>query len=308
MKRIALTFATLAAVLVLGACSGATTYVGLPAASPWNTFDTVVASSHTDLTVVTVGSNISATLSTPGETFTVCTSDQGGFYALCRQHVDCLPPGPAAECAAQAPSGATNVGTAGQIFTGYDVGVTLNRPAFTAGGVQIQSETAGTLGAISLTVDGRTTLNIGAGFSDGLIQGPTLNSLALGFPTEFVDDFSGLVLDPHWPDFGAGYVCTDGTTTSCDPNVSAENVAALCQADPDEIAFRTNGSTGPVSVLCGTVTVNINVNAPFESEGACISTLKQQRCSGLTGNAKATCNHAQIGVCQASFNVHSAHN
>ena len=46
----------------------------------------------------------------------------------------------------------------------------------------------------------------------------------------------------------------------------------------------------------------------FASEGDCISSLKAQRCSGLKGQAKAACNHAQIGICHATFNVPSAHN
>ena len=307
MKRIALTLVTLSAVLALGACNGAITSVGLPAASPWNTFETVVGSPYDDITVATVGSDISASIETIGETFAVCTSDQGGFFATCNND-ECTPPGPEAECAAQAPPGATNVGFGGQFPNIYGVGVTLDRPAFTAGGVQLQSETAGIVGAIAVTVDGGTTLNIGAGFSEGLIPGPTADNLLGGFPTEYLDDFSSLVLDPAWPDFGNGYICTDGTTTSCDPNVSAEGVAAVCGSGPDAIVFRTNEPTGPVSVLCGSVTVNINVNPPFETVGDCISTLKQQRCSGVTGKAKAACNHAQIGVCHATFNVPSAHN
>jgi hypothetical protein len=40
--------------------------------------------------------------------------------------------------------------------------------------------------------------------------------------------------------------------------------------------------------------------------GDCISQRKAT-CNGLTGQDRKTCNHAQIGVCQATFNVPSAH-
>lgn len=305
MKRTAFAFVFLSAALALGACSGTITSVGVPADSPWNTLTTVVTSPYDDLTVVTVGSDISATIP-DAEQIAVCTSDQGGFYAVC-DSPGC--PDPVAECVAEAVNtDLTNVGSDGQVPFVYGIEVTLDRPAFAAGGVQLQSVTAGTVGAIALTVDGGTTLNIGAGFSEGLIQGPTIDLLTgPGVPFELLDDFAALTLGPAWPDFGEGYVCTDGTTTSCDPSLSLENVAALCDNDTDVIAFRTNGATGPISVLCGAVTVNINVNSPFASAGECITSRKQQECSGLTGKAKAACNHAQIGVCQASFNIPSAH-
>ena len=306
MKRTVFSFVTLAAAFALGACNGSITSIGVPAASPWNSIDSVVSSPYDDLTVVAVGSDISASIFA-SEQYAVCTSDQGGFFAIC-DDPGCTPPGPAAECVSQAPSGATNVGFDGQLPFVYGMNVALNRPAFTAGGVQLQSVTGGTLGAIAFTIDGGTTLNISAGFSEGLIQGPTVENGTFDFPTEYIDDFSAIVLSPTWPDFGFGYVCTDGTTTSCDPGVSAENVAAVCQNNPDLIAIRTTEATGPVSVLCGSVTVNLNIAPPFESVGQCISTLKQQECSGLKGKDKAACNHAQIGVCHASFNVPSAHN
>lgn len=308
MKRVAFALAISSAALLLGACNGSVTSVSLPAASPWDNFQTIVASPHDDLTVATVGSDLAATISNP-EQFAVCSSDQGGFFAFCGSSVGCAPDGPEAECAAQAPAGATNVAFTGQLPFAYGVGVTLNRPAFNAGGVQIQSTTAGTLGAIAMNINGGTTLNIGVGFSEGLISGPNTGSGGSGpfpIPSEYLDDFSLILLSPNWEDFGDGYVCTDGTTTSCDPDVSPEGVAAVCLNDG--LALRTNESTGPVTVLCGDVTVNTNVNPDFDSVGQCISTLKQQQCSGLTGKAKAACNHAQIGVCHATFNVPSAHN
>jgi len=300
MKRAVLSFVMLSAVLALAACNGTITSIGVPATSPWENFVTFVASPYDDLTVVTVGSDISGGILSV-QRFAVCTSDQGGFFALCDDN-DCTSPGPAAECVNEAPVGATNVAFQGQLPFVYGLEVALDRPAFTSGGVQLQSVTAGTVGAIAITIDGGSSLNIGAGFSEGLIPGPAADE-TFGV----ADDFAVLGLDPIWPDFGPGFICTDGTTTSCDPDVSPDNVAALCLANPDVLLFRTNAGTGPLSLACGTVTVNIDINPPFDTVGECISTLKDQWCGGLTGKAKAACNHAQIGVCHASFNVPSAH-
>jgi hypothetical protein len=285
--------------LALAGCNGATTSIGVPAASPWNQIQTVVASPYDDLTVVTVGSNISAGFfgAQPGA---VCTSDQGGFFAIC-DGPGCTPPGPLAECLADAPGGATNVGFSGDLPILYGLGVALDRPSFTAGGVQLVSTTAGTVGAIAIEI-GSSTLDIGAAFSDGLIPGPAFDSQYEAF-----DDFTIIGLGPAWEDFGPGYVCTDGTTTSCDPSVAIDGVMAICDSG-DNLLFRTNAISAPVSLTCGTVTVNLNVNPPFDTVGQCVSTLKAQHCSGLKGKAKAACNHAQIGVCHAAFNVPSSHN
>lgn len=284
--------------LALAACNGATTSIGLPAASPWNDIQTIVASPFDDLTVVTVGSDISAGIFGI-EQGAVCTSDQGGFFAFC-DNPGCTPPGPLAECIDDAPGGATTVGFS--VLTNlYGVDVLLDRPAFTAGGVQLQSVTAGTVGAIAIEI-GAGTLSIGAGFSEGLIPGPAFDSTFEAF-----DDFTLIGLAPAWGDFGDGHICTDGTTTSCDPDVGPEGVLAACQGS-DLLLFRTNAISAPYSLTCGSVTVDINVNPPFDTVGQCISTLQAQHCSGLTGKAKAACNHAQIGVCHATFNVPSSHN
>ncbi|MEE8525934.1 MAG: hypothetical protein V3T72_18515 [Thermoanaerobaculia bacterium] len=40
---------------------------------------------------------------------------------------------------------------------------------------------------------------------------------------------------------------------------------------------------------------------PFASLGECISTWIQERCSGLTGRARAVCNHAQQAECELLF-------
>lgn len=284
---------------LLGACNGAVTSINLPAASPWTAFATIVASPYDDVTVVTVGSDLSADI-VESERGVVCTSDQGGFFAFC-DDATCTSPGPLAECINEAPASATNVDSVGLTYL-YGVAVELNRPAFTAGGIQLDSLAGGTLGAIAIEVGAGSQLNIGAAFSEGLISGPAIDSTF-----EAYDDFTFLELLPAWEDFGSGYLCTDGTTTSCDPDVAADDVLAGCESG-DYLLFRNNNVTAPYSVTCGGVTVNINVTPPFDTVGECISTLKAQRCGGLHGKAKAACNHAQIGICHATFNVPSSHN
>ncbi|HEX4952413.1 MAG TPA: hypothetical protein VF017_03325 [Thermoanaerobaculia bacterium] len=296
-RSLLLALALVAGVVMVG-CNGATTSIGLPAASPWNTIQTVLTSPYDDLTVVTTGSNISAGLfdSAPGA---VCTSDQGSFFVFC-DNAGCNPPGPLAECINEAPSEATNVGFEGSLPILYGLGVSLDRPAFTAGGVEIQSVANGTVGAIAIQI-GNGTLDIGAAFNEGLLPAPPFNS-----DFEAFDSFTLLALGPSWEDFGNGYVCTDGTTTSCNPDDGPEGVLALCEFG-DFLLFRVNAVAAPVSLTCGSVTVNLNVNPPFDTVGECISTLKAQKCAGLKGSAKAACNHAQIGVCHAAFNVPSSH-
>lgn len=289
---------TLAAVgLALSACNGTVSRIGVPAASPWNQFGTTLVSPHDDLTVVTTGSDIAASIVNETAPFASCTSDQGPFPVTCSTAATC-----AADCAANAPSGATGVGL-GEIRYLYGVVIELNRPAFTAGGVQFESAAAGTVGAIAVTIGG-SGLSVGAGFSEGLVPGPAINP-----EFEVFDDFGALVMAPDWPDFGAGYLCTDGTT-NCDPG-SPTNLIALCTegvASDDGLIFRVNADPGAYSLTCGSVPVNLDINPPFASVGECISTLKAQRCGGLKGKAKAACNHAQIGVCHATFNVPSSHN
>lgn len=286
--------------LALAGCNGSTTSIGVPAASPWNDIATIVASPFDDLTVVTVGSDLSASIFL-GQPGAICTSDQGGFFVAC-DNPGCTPPGPLAECITEAPVGATNVGFSGNLTNLYGLNVLLDRPAFAAGGVQLESATVGTVGAIAIEIGAGPSLNIGAAFNDGLIPGPAFDEQFEAF-----DDFTVLGLAPAWADFGDGHICLDGTTTSCDPDDGPENVLAACQGG-DTLVFRTNAISAPYALTCGTVTVNVNVNPPFDSVGECISTLKQQHCSGLKGKAKAACNHAQIGICHAAFNVPSSHN
>ncbi len=124
---------------------------------------------------------------------------------------------------------------------------------------------------------GGAGLSVGAGFSDGLIPGPSSDPAV-----EVFDNFGFLGMSPNWINFGPGYVCADGTTASCNPDLSPENVVALCldgggPFGDDALIFRVNANPGSYALNCGTVPVNFDLNPPFSSVGQCISTLKAQR-------------------------------
>lgn len=276
--------------LALAACNGTISSIGVPADSPWTVFSTLFQSPHDDLTVVSTGSNVTAELLNAGAG-AVCDSDQGHFPASCATSTCGV-----ADCEAAAPEGATNVSFVDQRFI-YGLVMTLDRPAFTAGGVEVASATAGTQGAISLTVSPGSGLSIGAGFTDGLV--PMSGDQLLTF-----DDAGTLLLRPQWEDFGPGWVCTDGTST-CDPESDPDEVVALCGNEPpnDQVSFRVDAPPGTYSFTCGSVPVTLSLDAAeFASAGACISSLTAQNCSGLRGQARASCVIAQIGICRAKFN------
>ncbi len=285
-------------VLALTACNGTISSIGVPASSPWNQFSTYLTSPYDDLTVVTTGSNITSELSPPSPV-ALCDSDQGKFIGECHSDSTCGLP----QCENSAPEGATNV-TFVEPHYMYSLIMTLDRPAFTAGGIELESATAGTLGAIGLTVSSESGLSVGAGFAEGLV--PTSSE-----PSGF-DDMGSLIMTPAWPDFANGWVCADGTSTSCTlseeslPNLVAE---CLSQETGDIFAFRIDAAPGTYSLTCGSVPVTLTLTAPntYESAGDCIDALKAERCAGLRGQDRAACNHAQIGICHATFNIPSAH-
>jgi hypothetical protein len=290
----------LLASLALGACNGTISSIGVPAASPWTNFETGFMSPLDDLTVVTTGSNITASLILPPGAIELCNSDQGKFLRFCSGG-----PGTCglSNCQAQAPSGATNVTFVSQEFL-YQLNMSLDRPAFSAGGVELVSTSAGTQGAIALTLDSGSGLSVGAGFTAGLIPVPSTSS---SDPTNLALDDAGLLLmGPHWPDFGTGFVCADGTTTSCNPDATTDGVVAACNTSPDPtvpdgLAFRVDATPGPYTLTCGSVPVNLTINPTFASSGDCISGLIAQHCGNLLGQARASCNHSQQSVCRTLF-------
>jgi hypothetical protein len=299
MKRSLFFVILLLMVLALTACNGTISSIGVPASSPWTQFSTILTSPHNDLTVVTTGSNITSELADPSPT-ALCDSDQGKFMASCSGACSLT------TCQDNSPEGATNVVFVEQDFV-YGLIIRLDRPAFTAGGVELESATAGTLGAISLTVSPESGLSVGAGFTEGLIPTPS------GDPNfSQIDDAAILIMTPGWADFASGWVCADGTTTSCNPETSFENVVSFCgdNGATDMLFFRVDAAPATYSMTCGVVPLTLTLTAPntYESAGDCIATLKAERCAGLTGQNRAACNRSQIGICHATFNVPSAHN
>jgi len=290
----------LLAALALGACNGTISSIGVPAASPWSQFATGFMSPHDDLTVVTTGSNITATL-VPNGIIALCNSDQGKFLRPCNSTPGTCVADP--DCTTNPPAGATNITLVSQEFS-YILGMALDRPAFTAGGVEVTSSSAGTQGAIALTVSSGSGLSVGAGFTAGLI--PTPSTSSSDSSTAFFDDLGTLAMGPHWSDFGDGYVCADGTTTSCNPNSGPDGVVAACQPIPqpgfeDGLVFRVDATPGPYTLTCGSVPISLTINPAFASNGDCVSSLIAQRCGSLKGQARAACNHSQQSVCNAIF-------
>jgi hypothetical protein len=296
LTKILLPCCLLLAGLALTACNGTVSSIGVPASSPWNTFGTHFFSPHDDLTVVTTGSNITADLQPTG-TIAQCNSDQGNFIGFCNTSVCGL-----SDCVSSAPAGATNVTFVSQRF-GYGLTMQLDRSAFSAGGIEVESASAGTLGAIALTVSPGSGLSVGAGFTQGLV--PTTSGYYGNYPE--LDDFGALAMSPSWADFGPGQLCLDGTT-NCGPSTGPQNLLAACSneafaPDTDGLVFRVDAPPGGYSLTCGSVPVSLTINPAFASVGDCISSLKAQRCDGLKGQARASCVHAQISVCHATFNV-----
>jgi hypothetical protein len=281
-------------ILALTACAGTITSIGVPASSPWNQFQTSFMSPHDDLTVVTTGSNITAGLQ-PNGVLALCNSDQGQFLRPCNISAPVCQLG---DCTISPPDGSTNVTLKSHEFN-YVLTMSLNRPAFSAGGVEVDSSSAGTVGAVALTLGSGSGLSVGAGFSAGLIPLHSTDS-----STVVNDDLGGLAMQPHWADFGSGVLCSDGTT-NCDPGDPTFGVLAECGPfeGGDVLLFRVDAQPGTYSLACGSVPLSVTINPPFASVGDCISSLKAQRCAGLTGQDRASCNHAQISVCHATFNV-----
>ncbi len=287
--------------LALGACNGTISSIGVPAASPWSSFTTEVLSPHDDLTVVTTGSHISASINAT-DSPALCNSDQGKYIVACSTPVSCG----LAECQAGAPAGSTGV-TFVSRETGYLLGISLDRPAFSAGGVELVSASAGTQGAIAVTVDSAAGLSVGAGFTSGLIPAPSTSATDPNGHTLQFDDAAALTMSPQWDAFGAGQLCSDGTSTSCNPAVSPDGVLAACIPDSsfsegaDTLIFRVDAPPNAYSLTCGSVPINLTINPTFASHGDCVSSLLAQHCGALKSQARAACNHAQQSVCRTLF-------
>jgi hypothetical protein len=293
MKRTLFSFVLLSAVLLFAGCAGTVSSVSFPAASPWTDLTTSLLSPTDDLVAVASGAGVEANL-TPGGTPVGPFLSPSAVVACggaTPYTVNCLD----RACDAQATCGADPV--IGKRFA-YLLSAHLDRSLFTSGGVQIQDGSGGTQMGLSINA-GSTggSFDVAAGFSEGLIPGAQFSDY---------DDTGGIALTPHWDDFApgtiSGQVCSNG--------VCGTQTIATCGLDPigDTLRYLTAAQPGTYTGTCGTVPVNLTINPQFSSVGQCISSLKAARCGGLKGQAKAACNHAQIGVCHATFNVPSSHN
>ncbi len=275
--------------LALAGCNGTVSSVSFPAAAPWETMFTGILSPTDDLVALPSGAGVTAEL-LPG--FIV-----SGIQAV----VACGGATPHVEictdraCDAQVTCGADPVIEKRYAYT---LMAALDRGLFTSGGVQIQDGGGAIKMGLSINAGSAGgAFNVAAGYSEGLIPGVQFSD---------IDEVGGIGLTPHWSDFGPGEI----TGEICPGGVCSTETIAACGEDGvvDILAYFTVAQPGTYSGTCGTVPVNLTINPPFSSVGQCISSLKAARCKGLKGQAKAACNHAQIGVCHATFNVPSSHN
>ena len=297
MKRSLFSFVLMSTILVLAGCNGTVSSVSFPSAAPWEQMLTGILSPTDDLVAVSAGAGVEAELLTessagfpPGFAAAVvaCQGGGGSYVEICNDRT----------CDAQTVCGTDTVI---EKRYGYALAVTLDRNVFTTGSVQIQDGSGATqMGLAVSTGNAGGSFDVAAGFSEGLIPG-------VQFTSEFenFDEVGVLLLTPHWSDYDEG----DITGQICSDGVCSTQVIAACgtNSNEDYLAYLSVAQPGTFSGVCGTVPVNLTINPPYSSVGDCISQRKAT-CNGLTGQARKTCNHAQIGVCHATFNVPSAHN
>lgn len=292
MKRSFLSFVLMSAVLVLAGCNGTVSSVSFPAASPWEEMFTGILSPTDDLVAVSAGAGLEAEL-TPGfiegapvpfQAAVACQGGGGPYLEFCEDRA----------CDAQATCGTDTVIEKRYIYTLH---ATLDRDIFTTGSVQIQDGSGATQMGLAINAgNAGGSFDVAAGFSEGLIPGVQFSE---------IDEAGALLLFPHWSDYGVGEI----TGQICPDGVCSTQSIAVCDTNgaEDVLGYATAAQPGTYSGTCGTVPVNLTINPPYSSVGDCISQRKAT-CNGLTGQARKTCNHAQIGVCHATFNVPSAHN
>ncbi|HSS47444.1 MAG TPA: hypothetical protein VLX28_00725 [Thermoanaerobaculia bacterium] len=290
MKRALVSSILLAAVVVLTGCNGTVSSVSFPPQAPWNQMATGILSPTDDLVATAAGTGIHAdlvqgTLDNAIQALVSCQGSGAPYVQTCDDRA----------CDAQATCGTDTV--IEKRFT-YVLLVDLDRGTFSTGSVQIVDGSGATQAGLAINAGNAVGgFDVAAGYSEGLIPGVQL--------TDVVDEAGALLLSPHWSDFGGG----DITGQVCPNGVCSTQTIARCDNDgsSDGLAYQTVAQPGTYSGTCGTVPVHLTINPPFKSLGDCISTRKAV-CNGLTGQNRKTCNNAQIGMCQAMFNKHSAHN
>jgi len=299
----------LALSLLLAGCTGPISSVSIPSAAPWSTFATVIASPYNDLTAQPVGMVATANIA-GGVAVVACKSNQGKFYTtnVTLPTTDPSTWDQAALCNAQAaydianitPTPViTNVAPLG-IYYLWELALAIDPTTFTSGGVEVTSDSVGTLFAVSFNKGG-TALKIGAGVSQGALPGPArLDTMANSY---FTAEWGGLAMtNPAWSEFGTGCLYADGSHDLTCTSTTSKPVA-VCQSG-DLIAFKNDVITGGTfSFVCGNVPVNLTLIGGFSTVGSCIDTTIHNNCTGLTGQNRSACVQAQISVCHAAFNV-----
>ena len=286
MKRTLFSFVLMSTVLVLAGCNGTVSSVSFPSGSPWNEMRTGILSPTDDLVAVSTGAGLESTLY-PGnpqnkQAFVACQGS-GPYLVTCSDRA----------CNPQTVCGTDTVI---EKRYAYELVASLDRGVFTTGSVQIQDGTGATLMGLAVNAgNAGGSFDVAAGFSEGLMPGVQF---------EEVEEVGSIYLLPHWDDYGSGEL----TGQICSGGVCSPEVVARCETFPfDVFEYATVAQPGTYSGTCGTVPVNLTINPAYSSVGACINARKAT-CNGLTGQDRKTCNHAQIGVCHATFNVPSAHN
>lgn len=301
-RPLAMALLLLAGLAATGCASRNLTSISLPPDAPWQDVQTFMRSSSNDLTVTSAGNVLSAALAAVGQGVG-CFSDQGGFVARCTTP-DCNGIPPFDECVAQAPPGATVQGFT-SVVTGYQFSATLQQPGFQLGLLRLTSPTAGRLGTIGISPGGNSILKLTAkAEAPGLLFNPVypfdrLSSKELEQAALF-DDYAGVSLSPPWPAFDFGYLCTDGTTTSCDPSQSLAGVFALCSRSfNDEVLFRVDQlAVQGRKIQCGAVKVSLYVNPEFQNPGQCLAFSIAQNCLyDIQPANRPACITAQLASC-----------
>ncbi len=291
-------------------CASTLSSVSIPNGAPWNTFETTIASPYSDLEAQPVGMVASAEIepSIEGPQIVVaCKSDQGKFFTI-NVTLPATDPSTwdqAALCNAQAAydnATITNITPLGVYYL-WNLVVEIDPSSCggrTSGGVEVGNTDVSTLFAISFNKNTTGSLNIGAGVSQGTLPGPGLD--VQGVPSFLTAEWGHLLMGPSWNLFGVGELCADGTTGDACGNSTTSTPVAVCEPG-DIFAFKTNVAPKTYKMTCGSVPVNLTMTGGYPTVGACIDTNIKNNCSGLKGQNRSACVHAQIGTCHATFNV-----
>jgi hypothetical protein len=266
-------------------CNNTLQEMSIPADSAWNTILTGFALDYNDVSVMTIGDDISAEISSSEGPLAYCSDGTDSNISYCDDPGDC-----AQEC--------TDMGQdfvlLGEKYF-YLVEISMNRPDFNGGAVQVISDEQGTLASISFSVNGTTNqIEMVAGVSEGTFPvGTDFNDQEI----YAIDNYFGLVLQPHDENFSENELLDNQGLP-----------IALCIPDSleDTIAIATNQPAGQYTLDCG-YTLSLNLLPPYATVGNCISDSLDKHCKGLKGRDRAACNAAQIGNCHAAFNVPSSH-